>query len=103
MKNVPTDKYEHFNHHHELTDNDEIVDFGDGEFIANKAAVPLLKALNELGLKTRTHHVDENGGFVSIILSDNIRFDTGRIIERDSSRTKFNGKRELLINWENKS
>ena len=49
MKSVdkPTDKYKHCNHHHEIGDNHELVDFGDGEFVANKEAIPLLKALSE--------------------------------------------------------
>lgn len=62
-KPEPTKRYSHFNHHHELTDDHTFVDFSDGEFIANKKAVPLLKALAELGLRTRTHYIDENGGF----------------------------------------
>lgn len=46
-----TNKYKFCNHYHELTKEHEIVNFGDGEFVANKKATPLLKALNELGLK----------------------------------------------------
>lgn len=93
-----TDKYKHCNHHHELTDNEEMVDFGDGQFIANKIAIPLLKALNEAGLKTRTHHMDDNGAFVSILL-DNVRVEIKEVNEIDATRTKYNGKYELLILW----
>lgn len=92
-----TDKYKHFNHYHELTDHHELVDFGDGEFIANTAAIPLLKALNELGLKTRTHHVDDDGGFFSILINPNVEFSLQQINERD--RRKYDGKSELLIQW----
>lgn len=95
---APTDKYIHFNHHHEITENHEIVDFGDGEFIANKKAVPLLKALNELGLRTRTHHIEENCGFISILL-DNVNIEIKTVHEKDSTRTKYNGKKELLLMW----
>lgn len=95
-----TDKYKFCNHHHELTDEHEIVDFGDGEFVANKAAIPLLKALNEAGLKTRTHHfAGGNHGFVSILL-DNVRLEIKQVNEVDADRTKYNGKTELLILWD---
>ena len=94
-----TDKYKHFNHHHELTDEHEFVDFGTGEFIANKKAIPLLKALNELGLITRTHHVDENGGFVGIVMGKNIEVTIRGIHERDAERSRFDGKNEILIQW----
>ncbi|KAA2242822.1 hypothetical protein F0L74_09850 [Chitinophaga agrisoli] len=96
-----TDKYRYCNHHHELTDEYELVDFGDGEFVANKAAIPLLKALNEAGLKTRTHHYDGQNrhGFVSILLG-NVRAEVRVVNELDADRTKYNGQYELLIGWE---
>lgn len=84
-----------------MTDQHQLVDFGTGPFVANKKAIPLLKALNELGLKTRTHHVDDNGGFVSIILDKHIQAEIRTVFENDASRTKFNGKVELLIGWRN--
>lgn len=98
-----TEKYKHFNHHHEITENDELVNIGGEEFIANKKAIPLLKALNDLGLKTRTHHIDNNGGFFSIILDwdKDVRVELRNIHERDSSRTIYNGKKEVLIAWNN--
>lgn len=95
----PTDKYAYCNHHHELTENHELVNFGSGEFVANKCAIPLLKALNEAGLITRTHHMDESGGFVSIIL-DNVRIEVRPVCEIHSTRTQYNGKFELLILWQ---
>jgi hypothetical protein len=103
MRNF-TEKYKHFNHHHEITENDELVNIGGEEFIANKKAIPLLKALNDLGLKTRTHHIDNDGGFFSIILDwdKDIEVELRNINERDSSRTIYNGKKEILISWINK-
>ena len=99
MNRTPTDKYKYCNHHHELTDDYNVVDFGDGEFVANKQAVPLLKALNEVGLKTRTHHIDDSGhAFVSVLL-DNVSIEVVDVFERDADRTKYNGKKELRINW----
>lgn len=95
---IPTDKYKHMNHYHELTDDHEIVDFGDGQFIANKEAIPLLKALNKIGLKTRTHHVGKDNKFISILL-DNAQVEIKKVNETDSTRTEYNGKYELLINW----
>lgn len=96
---ICTEKYKHFNHYHELTDQHQIVDFGDGEFIANIAAIPLLKALNELGLKTRTHHVDDDGGFFSILIDKDkdMIFSLNHINE--THRRKYDGETELLIQW----
>lgn len=97
-KSIPSDKYTYCNHYHELTDSHELVDFGDGEFVANKQAIPLLKALNEVGLRTRTHHIgEEHFAFISILL-DNADIETQTILE-SCSRTKYNGKKELLIRW----
>ena len=101
-KGKTTKKYEYCNHHHKLTKQHKIVDFGDGKFVANKTAIPLLKALNERGLKTRTHHVDETGGFISILL-DNATIEVYKVFERDADRTKYNGKYEVLLQWENKT
>lgn len=94
-----SDQYKHCNHHHELTDQHEIVDFGDGEFVANVQAIPLLKALNAVGLKTRTHHLNnEKYAFISILL-DNVTLEIKPVFEKDATRTKYNGKTELLIHW----
>ncbi len=101
MKNdpTPTDAYKHMNHHHELTEDYEMVALGGETFVANKQAVPLLKALNELGLKTRTHHVGtESNCFISILL-DNCTVEVKRVFEIDADRIKYNGKYELLICW----
>ncbi len=96
-------EYKYCNHHHVLSADHELVDFGDGEFVANKKAIPLLRALNEAGLKTRTHHYasKDNEAFVSILL-DNVRLEIKDVFERDATRTKYNGKKELLIQWESK-
>lgn len=94
-KLVPSDKYRFCNHHHELTPDHELVDFGTGQFVANKAAIPLLKALNEAGLITRTHHYDKNGGpaFVSILL-DSCTIETQKV---------HDGAFEILIRWHAKA
>ena len=55
----PHQKYTFCNHHHELTDNHQVVNFGNGPFVANKDGIPMLKALNEIGLKTRSHHIEK--------------------------------------------
>lgn len=96
----PSNKYKKCNHHHEISNNHKIVDFGDGKFVANKQAIPLLKALNEIGLRTRTHHVDDTKhAFISILL-DNVTIEIKTVFEKDAHRTKYNGKKELLIIWE---
>lgn len=94
-----TEKYKWCNHHHELTDGHELVDFGDGEFVANKEAIPLLKALNELGLRTRSHHIDQGEHAWVCILLDNVEIEIKEVFEKDADRTKYNGKKELLIRW----
>lgn len=95
-----SEKYKHCNHHHEVTENHELVDFGRGEFVANKKAVPLLKALNELGLRTRTHHYNGGDhGFVSILLFDGITVEFKTVNEIHSSRNDYNGLKEMLISW----
>lgn len=94
-----TDKYKHCNRHHELDDQHELVDFGSGQFVANKEAIRLLQALNEIGLKTRTHHVGpEQWAFVSILM-DNVEVEVVKVFEKDATRTEYNGKYELLIKW----
>lgn len=94
-----TDKYRYCNHHHEIGDNHELVDFGDGQFVANKEAIPLLKALNEIGLKTRSHHIDSSENAWFTIVLDNVNIEVKEVFERDADRTKYNGKKELLIQW----
>lgn len=97
--NNGTDEYRYCNHHHELTENHLLVDFGSGQFVANKEAIPLLKALNEIGLKTRTHHIgNENHAFISILL-DNVVIEVCHVNEKDATRSEYNGKYELLIRW----
>ena len=95
----PTKKYKYCNHHHEISDNHKLVDFGDGKFVANKEAIPLLKALNEIGLRTRSHHIDEKEHAWIYILLDNAEIEVKEVFEQDANRTKYNGKKELLIRW----
>lgn len=101
-KRTNTEKYKHFNHYHELTENHQLVDFGDGEFIANKDAIPLLKVLSDIGLRTRTHHINilDKGGFFSILLESNMNFEIRQVNERD--RNKYDGMTELLVQWYDK-
>lgn len=99
----PTEEYKYCNHHHELTENHEIVDFGDGKFIANKQAIPLLKALNEIGLRTRSHHIDDKEHAWLCVLLDDVEIEVRDVFEKDADRTNYNGKKELLISWKKKS
>lgn len=70
-----------------------MVDFGVGEFVANKEAINLLKALNEVGLKTRSHHIDDKENAWVCILLDNVEIEIKEVFERDADRTKYNGKK----------
>jgi len=91
--------YKYCNHHHAIGKNHELVDFGDGKFVANKEAIPLLKVLNEIGLKTRSHHINgEKNAWICILL-DNVNIEIKAVFEKASTRTKYNGKKELLISW----
>jgi hypothetical protein len=83
-----------------LTPDQEIVNFGDGVFVADRKALPLLRALNGAGLKTRTHHFDGDHGFVGILM-ENVRIEVRPVNEIHADREKYNGKQELLIQWDN--
>ena len=100
MKN--SDKYKHCNHHHELTEDHELIKIDGLDVVVNKEAKLLIQELNRLGLKTRTHHVDKNGGFIGILL-DGVDFEVRQVFESDSTRDTYNGKAELLISWRNKN
>jgi hypothetical protein len=92
--------YKYCNHHHVPTASHDVVDFGHGTFVANKKAIPLLKALNELGLRTRTHHItDDDHAFVSILLDGQTSFEVRKVFENAADRTCYNGETELLISW----
>jgi len=93
-----------FNHHHKITKDQKVVDFGTGKFIADKKRIPLLKALNKCGLITRTHcygieKKSDGHSFIGIIFENDMRVEIRKVFEGHSSRTKFNGKTELLIGW----
>lgn len=92
------------NHHHEITDKQEFVDFGTGQFVADKERIPLLKALNEAGLVTRTHCYGHETGqsFVSIVLDKGTFIEVRQVQEINSSRDDFDGKTEVLIVWNRK-
>ena len=68
MLDKPTNKYKFCNHHHEIGEDHEIVNFG-------------------------------SGGFVSILLDENVFIEIKTVNEKDAERTEYNGKKELLIHW----
>jgi len=90
------------NHHHPITENQTIVDFGRGAFVADNERIALLKALNEAGLITRTHCYGHETGvsFVGILL-DNVEIEIRKVHEQEG-RAQFNGKKELIISWKRK-
>ncbi len=97
---VPTRKYEYCNHHHELSSEQELVDLGTGEFVADKKLLPLLKELNRLGLITRTHDFDKETGYCFLgILIDSVDVSFQDVNEIHSTRNQFNGRKELLLQW----
>ena len=96
-----TKKFRKYNHHHKITKDQKLVDFGNGKFVADKKRISLLKVLNECGLVTRTHCYGHKTGysFLGIMFENDMTIKVRKIYERDSTRTKFNGKTELLIDW----
>ncbi len=101
MSKKGTKKYKFCNHHREITEEQEMVDFGSGKFVADKIAIPLLKALNEIGLETRTHHISKKRGFVGIML-DNVDIEIRKVFERGATRRIYNNRFHLLISWDRK-
>ncbi len=99
-----TNKFRYCNHHHKITKDQKLVTIGGNKFVADKKLIPLLTALNDLGLTTRTHNYDEKGyySFISIIMNDQTTFNLKKVFEKDANRTRFNGETELLISWKNK-
>lgn len=102
-KICPEDLY-NCNHHHKITDGQELVNFGNGTFVADKERIPLLKALNEAGLRTRTHCYGHGTGqsFISIILDKGVSFEVREVDEIHSSRSDYDGAFELLVSWQRK-
>lgn len=100
-KLVATDKYKYCNHHHELTDKHTITKIDGNDVVVNTEAILLLHELNKLGLKTRTHHIAEDcpHAFLSILL-DNVEIEVVTVYEKDSNRTHYNGKKELILKWD---
>ena len=99
-KPEPTDKYKHMNHYHELTERQEIVDLGTGPFVADKAMLPLLRALNEIGICTRSHNYDEKTGqhFVAICL------DKGTSVSITDGHENYSNRKDMcdhqiVIGW----
>lgn len=101
QKRLHSKKFKQYNHHHKLTKDHKLVNFSNSKFVADKKRIPLLKALNQCGLVTRTHCYGHETGysFVGIMFENDMSIEIKNIFERDSLRTKFNGKTELLISW----
>ena len=106
MKNqrVTTKEYKRFNHYHKITKEQQFVNFGTGTFIADKKRIPLLKALNECGLITRTHCFGHEIGysFVSILLDENMTVEFKIINDGYDDKRFPKGTPELLISWKRK-
>ena len=88
MTPEPTEKYKHMNHHHELTNDQEIVDLGTGQFVVDKQMLPLLKALNAIGLRTRSHNYSKETGehFIAIYLDEGMNINITSAHENCSTR-----------------
>jgi hypothetical protein len=95
-----TDKYKHMNHHHELTGEQEIIDLGTGKFVADKPMIPLLKALNDIGIRTRSHNYDSETGqhFVAICLDEGMNVNITSGHENHSTRDNMCDN-QVVIGW----
>ena len=101
MDRKNTEKYKKCNHHHEIEDFQEIVNFGSGFFVADKKRKKLLEALNECGLITRTHCYGHETGysFVSILMDNDLKIEVKDVSEYYSTRKFDKNKKEILISW----
>ena len=89
------------NHWHEVKSNQSKVNFSNCAFIADNERIPLLKALNESGLITRTHCYGHETGysFLSILMRNDLRVEIRPAQENVADRG-FDGKeQEILISW----
>jgi hypothetical protein len=93
--------YADFNHHHELQEDQKIIIIDGKQFIADIPLIPLIKELNKVGIKTRTHCCGHgnDGAFIGIILDENTHLNISPVYEKDTNRTDFDGKRQLIISW----
>lgn len=100
QKKMPkwTKKYQYCNHHHEIEPYQVLVDLGDGAFVADKDMIPLLKALNDSGLKTRSHCGHTKERFVCIRM-DNVESIVVRDITEQHSTRETKPGQELIISW----
>ncbi|MCK5236914.1 MAG: hypothetical protein KAR06_08010 [Deltaproteobacteria bacterium] len=96
----PTDKYKHMNHHHKLTPEQEIVDLGTGPFVADKPMLPLLRALNAIGLRTRSHNYNDETGehFICLCLDKGLTVEIKNGVERKSTREDM-CTNQIVIGW----
>jgi hypothetical protein len=107
MKAKETDKYNYCNHYHELTEDQKIVDFGTGNFVADREMIPLLRELNRCGLITRSHCSGHDGNHSFIAISkDNITDiqirNRDKLTNLKTLKTKNTEDKELneiLIEW----
>jgi hypothetical protein len=76
---------------HAMKHEQELVEIDGQKFLADSEMIPLLKALNEAGLKTRTHCSGcEKGTPWVVIKTDNIEIIQVR---------NYEGCKEVLIEW----
>jgi hypothetical protein len=101
VSNGKDDDMYNCNHHHVISDDQEMVDLGRGAFVADKEMLPLLRALNDAGIATRTHCCGHGSGhsFLGIIIADGMHVDIRKVHETDAARDTFRGETELLISW----
>lgn len=89
-----TDEYKYCNHHHEITEDQEMIDLGTGKFVADKELIPLLKELNQAGLITRSHCCGHTGGKSFLVIkTDNIFHVEIR---------NYHDMKEIVISWTKK-
>jgi len=96
-----TKKYRRFNHHHEIRPDQAFIKIDGQQFIADKKMIPLLRALNAAGLKTRSHCAGHKDiySFLCLILDPETSIEIRPVSEIKSTRRFPAGTQELCIQW----
>lgn len=97
----PTNKYKRLNHYHEITRHQKLVKLGGRKFVADKKMLPLLRALNNAGFKTRSHcygHSTRRAWF-SFILDKNVSFYIQPVNENPRKGKFPPGTMEVHLMW----
>ncbi len=97
----PTYKFRHLNHYHQLTREQRLIKIGGRKLVADRKMVPLLKALNDAGFRTRSHCYGHETGraFLSFLFDDSIQVSIHPVREYPRKGKYKPGTMELMLHW----